>query len=165
MKKKIFLLSAILLLFIAAAGVWWFITRDQRAVKELIGNVAQWVQVRQGKMAHEGVLKHTKSGNFFAPPVKIMLRKPEMNFEFGQDNLEQYWMMYFRYVESMSVRTGDISVEIADGRAVFSFDAEISGAFQRGKFDFEGIYLVSGSAEKIDGNWKISSVTVEPLVQ
>ena len=165
MKKKIFLLAAVLLLFIAAAVVYWFITRDQRAVKNLITDVTQWVQVKPGKMAHEGVLKHTKSSEFFAPPLKVMLRKPEMELNLTPENLEHSWMMYFRYAKSMSVKTGDIAVDVAGGKAVLSFDAERSGACQSGKSDFEGIYLVSGSAEKINGNWKISSVTVEPLVQ
>jgi hypothetical protein len=56
-------------------------------------------------------------------------------------------------------------VDIADGKAVFSFDADISGSASLIKEEFNNVYRINGTAEKKDGVWKISSMIAEPIVK
>ena len=165
MKKKIIFAAVAALLLAVLGGFYWMLTKDRREVENLVKNTAQWVSVKPRKVAHEGMLKHTKVSNYFAPNVSISIVKPDISRTLTADNQEQYLMLYFRNTQQMSVETENIEVEIADGKAVFFCNARISGVLIKGSVEFDGVYIVSGSAEKIDGNWKISSIVAEPAVQ
>ena len=155
----------VLVLLLLAGVIFWLKYRDEFAVKNLISDTAEWVSAKPRKVAHEGALKHTRAKKFFCDSISVKLIKPEMEFRVDGEKMEQFWMIYFREADEMSVETENIEVKVSGDKADFSFDAQINGSFGNKKVEFSGVYIVRGCAEKIDGNWKISSVVIEPVVK
>lgn len=165
MKKKIIIGSAVVVLLLLAGVIFWLNYRDEFAVRNLISDTAEWVSAKPRKVAHEGALKHTRAKNFFCDSISVKVVKPEYDFRVDGERMEQFWMLYFRNADEISVETENVEVEVSGDQADFSFDAQINGSFSNKQVEFSGVYIVRGKAEKIDGNWKISSVVVEPVVK
>ncbi len=165
MKKKIIVWGSVALLLLISAGIFWWCCKDEWAVKRLLTDTAEWVSCKPRKVAHEGALKHTKAKNFFCDSLSVKVIKPELEFDVDGEAMERFWMLYFREADQISVETENIEVEISGDSATFSMDAQINGSFSKKKSEFSGVYLVSGKAEKTEGNWKISSIVIEPVVK
>ena len=165
MKKWIVLLVLAALLGIGA-GVWYYIlTKDKRAVRELVANAVALFQKKETKLPHEGVLKHTRIEEYFSSQVSLKLTDPDITANWSNEEFKTKFALYNRMVKVMTIDIGEIEVEIADGKAIFSFDAQVSGSALISKDEFGNVYRVSGVAEKTDGKWKISSMIASPILK
>ena len=164
--KKWMILPGVLALLLAALAVWYFMaTKDKREVKKLVENVSSLVSKKSGDVPHAGVFKFTKVDEFFCPAVKLRVVQPDISADWSRDELKTNVALMQRMIDELSVNVTDIKVELSDGLAIFDFDARISGAAKKGRNDFADVYRCSGSAEKSEGKWKISSLTAEPIVK
>ena len=165
MKRKLMIGTAVLLALLIAAGVLcFFATREQRAVRELVNETVALVRKEPSNLPHAGVLKFTKVEKIFGQTVKIKSFKPSVNRTFSQEDLKILLNMMNRHIVQMDVATGNIKVDVRDDLAEFAFDADISGVVS-GKDDFSSVCQIRGEARKISGDWKIISVSVEPVVK
>lgn len=134
-KRKFIYATALLVVFLIAGVVYWWSIREERAVKKLITETAGWLSVKPRKVAHEGVLRHTRADEFFGTPLELKIGKPQMEFSVAADAMERYWMLYFREADQMTVETENIQVQISGDKADFSFDAQIDGSFGKKKLN------------------------------
>jgi hypothetical protein len=165
LKNKLIIASVVLVLCIVLAGICWFVTRDKRAVINMVQELSGTLYLKSGRQAHEGALKHQKVGEFFADNISVRVVDPELSLDVTNEALVQNAALFFRYADSLEVKTQDISAEVAGSEATFSCDAEIHCTVKNGRGEMNGVYRISGSAKKIDGNWKISSIVIEPIVK
>ena len=165
MKKSLLIGLAALILCGIGGGVYWWVTRDVRAVRELVGNALSIVRKTPSKLPHAGVLKFTKVNEFFAPKVVISCADPAFKLSLTNEELKTMVSFMSRKIESMAVDSSIVNVEIAGEQAVFSFDAEFSGRISGKNEEFFRVYQVSGEAEKVEGTWKISLLMAESIVK
>ena len=165
MKKKLIILGIVLGVCIVLAGIYCFLTRDQRAVVNTVEKLAATLHLKSSRLAHEGVLKHQKIGEFFADRISLRSVDPEFSLDCTNEGLVQNAAIVFRYVGDLDVKLADVTAKVAGESATFDCDAEIYSTMKDGKEKMSGVYRVSGSAEKIDGNWKISSIVVDRIVK
>lgn len=164
--KKWIIILVLVLIAVGVAGVWYYlITKDKREVRKLVVNVSELFQQKPSKLPHEGVLKHTKIEEYFASPVSLKITDPDISANWTTEEFKGHFALYQRLVKEMKISVGEIDVEIADGKAVFVFDAEVQGGVSLGKDEFNNVFRVSGQAEKNDGKWKISTMIAEPAVK
>jgi len=165
LKKKVIFGAVIFILCVALAGIYWFVSRDRRAVINMVQELADSLFLKSGRPAHEGVLKHQKVGEFFAERISIRIVDPEISMDVSNEELVQYAAIFFRQADSLEIKTQDVAAEVAGEKATFSCDAEIYCTVKNSGDEMSGVYRISGSAEKIDGNWKISSIVIEPVIK
>ena len=164
--KKWILIAVLVVTLLFVAGIWYYLlTKDKREVRNLVANVCELFCVKAAKLPHEGVLKHTKIEEYFISPVVLRCTEPDITANWTTDEFKGRFALYQRMVKEMKISTGYVEVDIADGKAVFSFDADISGSASLMKEEFNNVYRINGTAEKKDGVWKISSMIAEPIVK
>ena len=165
MKKIIFITAAIILVSGISGGVYWFVTRDIRAVKSLLDEAAGIIRKKPSKLPHAGVLKFSKVDDVFAHKIEIRCGYPAFNAVFTNEDLKMIVSTVNRRITRMEVNLAAIEVEISGKDANFSFDAEFSGSTGAKGDELDRVYQVSGKAEKSDGKWKISALTAESIVK
>ena len=165
MKRKIIILTAIVIFAAVLFCVYWFYNRDRREVESLIREFVEFTCVASGRQPHEGALKYAKVEKFFAPKISLRVIDPDVKVDCNREEVKNMWGIYQRMVDRMDVKIEKVSVELNGDQASFFGDIKVDGVVKGGKIDFNGVYLLQGIAEKTDGQWGISSLIVEPVVK
>jgi hypothetical protein len=165
LKKLFFAVALLLIIAIIAGGYWWYMDRDRRLVVELIRNVAGLVEKKSGDLPHAGVFKFVKIDELFDKTVVLRCQNPAIEAAKSREELKAMVSMMNKFIAQMQVNVADIAVEIADNKAVLSFDAEFSGTLGGRSENFSNVYKISGTAVKNEGKWQISSLIAEEILQ
>ena len=165
MKKWMVAAGMLILLAAGLLGWYYLATRDKREIRNLIENAAGLVHKKSGDVPHAGVFKFTKVDELFCPYVELRISQPAVSARWSRDNLKANVAIMQRMIDEMSVKVSGVEVELIDGAAIFDFDADVSGGAKKGNIGFADVYRCSGSAEKNEGKWKISSITAEPVIK
>lgn len=166
MKKSVIIIFAAALVLCCVIGCFfWYVNRDKRMVAELIGNVANLAEKESSKLPHAGVLKFSKVDELFAQKVDLKCVDPEISASMSREDLKALVSLMIKRIDHMSVKTGNMEIEVSGDNATFSFDAEFSGAISGKGEAFANVYQINGTAVKIDGKWLISSLIAEQIIQ
>ncbi|MCI5779735.1 MAG: hypothetical protein MR051_07995 [Lentisphaeria bacterium] len=137
---------------------------DRRQVARLLEDALQLVRRTPGAAPHEGILKYAALDRIVTEPVKLYSERPYFVRELSRSECRGLLAFVHRQLRGIAVETEGVHIHVAGGAANFSFDAEITAEFRGRTVDIE-VVTVRGEAVKHDGRWRISAVTLEPVLR
>lgn len=146
----------------AIRGYFYFRNRDERALRALVSELENSAAKRPGKSQALALLDAATPERIFAPQVEITSDIPKMKRSF---TLKEIGQTLVAMKKSFSTAKLDITVDsitVHQDTATVTGEAIFSGSSSRGSFR-ELRQLILG-CKKIDGEWKIISVSAEAAI-
>ncbi len=163
--KKVLLTAVVAGLAGLAVWYFWICNSEKRQIGKLIENMAALPGKLSGGTAESGILQLAQVDQIFAE--QLVVRSSRKNFDrtFSREDIRAMLMFLKKNVSKTTVNIANVEIFVADrDNATFDFEAEVV-IFNRREGKVEEILLVSRSAAKQSGKWRITSIATESAVQ
>ena len=155
-----------------AAGIFvfavWYLricNSSKRQVGKLIGTMVALPEKVSGGTAESGILNLAAVDDIFAEQLVVRSSRKDFDRTFSHEDIRAMLMFLKKNALQTTVKTANMEIFITgENMALFNFEAEVTVVSRYDGRTVE-VLLVSGSAEKISGKWRISAITAESAVQ
>lgn len=143
-------------------GYFHFRNRDERLLRALVAELETAAAKRPGKSQALALLDAATPERIFAPQVEINSDMPKMKRSFTLKEIGQTLVAMKKSSSSAKLDITIDSITVHQETATVTGEAIFSGSSSRGSFR-ELRQLILG-CRKIDGKWKIISVSAETTI-
>ena len=163
-KKLLLILTALLLIAAALWTTFYFVNRDERLLRAMVGELETMVAKRPGKSNMLSMLDAATPERVFAENVTVISDQPKFKQKISLKDLSQLFLTIKKSCVSaeLNVEIQKISIDSGEaeitGCAVFSGNASRSGNFRE-------VREVKFTCIKTDGQWKISAAKIETVIK